>query len=157
MTKHITSIEYLKDRCDLIPTLCLWLEDEWSHWYGPAGPGDARKDLEANAEIESLPLGLIATYKNELAGYISLKCEAIYGYEAYGPWAGSALVHLNYRNQGVGTLLVGQLESEAKRLGFKEIYCGNKMRHGLLAKSNWLVIDQVFHNREQLFVFRKVL
>lgn len=150
-------IDFLANRREFIPLLCQWLADEWPDWYGPDGPGDAQKVLDASADRERIPIGIVAISENRVVGYVSLKAEAVSGWEEYGPWVGAALVDAKYRNRGIGTLLIDCLESEAKRLGCKEVYSGNRKPAGFLLRKSWSLIDRVSHNSEELYVYSKSL
>ncbi len=60
-------IEYLSDHPDTISELAGWYVSEWGPYYGDAGPGDARVDLEARLNQEALPIGIVAM-EGALAG-----------------------------------------------------------------------------------------
>ena len=38
--------------------LAQWFEKEWAPWYGPQGPGNAKKDLAQCVDPEALPICL---------------------------------------------------------------------------------------------------
>ena len=45
-------IELISDHLEVIPTLTDWYQSEWEPYYGKAGPGDARADLESRCSAE---------------------------------------------------------------------------------------------------------
>jgi GNAT superfamily N-acetyltransferase len=151
------SIRYLADQPEFVPLLSRWLAEQWPDWYDSDGPGNVLADLEANADRTSLPLGIVAVENDELCDYVSLKDEAVQGYEEFGPWAGAALVRPNLRNQGIRSRLIERLEKEAKALGYGAVYSGNRNPGGILTHRGWSIVGQVVHNGEELYVYRKAL
>ncbi|GGO70799.1 GNAT family N-acetyltransferase [Bowmanella pacifica] len=156
-TEHVPKIDYLANRKEFIPLLSDWLIEEWKEWYGITGPGDAESDLRSAARLETLPIGLVATFDETLVGYINLKHEPIEGYRDFGPWAGAVLVHPAARGRGIGTLLVQHLEDVARNLGYTSVYSGNRTHTGIMKRNNWLHAGSSLHNQELIYVYHKAL
>jgi GNAT superfamily N-acetyltransferase len=110
-------IEHLADYPEAIPILKEWFESEWGSYYGPTGPGDAQRDLLADAHRGALPLGIVALDEHELCGVAALRAESIVTHAHLRPWAAAGLVKPCLRRRGIGTALIRALEETARSLG----------------------------------------
>ncbi len=157
MSSHAVHIEPLASHPDALPILQSWFESEWAEWYGPGGSGNAHEDLASYSNPDSLPFGVVAYSDGELCGTAALNFNALSGYEDLSPWVGATLVATEYRNRGIGALLVGALETAARRMGIVQIYSGTTQAHRLLLKLGWQAIGQSQHNGESISVYEKAL
>ena len=124
MTEPVRTI-LLADMPEAIPVLARWFVAEWAPYYGPAGPGDAEKDLESCCNRDGIPLALVALDAGGAAiGTVALKPESVASHRHLGPWLAALLVAPEHRGRGVAAALVAAIEQEARRLGFTEIYTG---------------------------------
>ena len=150
-------IEPLAQHRDALSTLATWFEREWPSYYGPAGPGDARADLEAYGNTDGLPIGVAAFIGNELCGVAALKADSIASHAHLGPWAAAGLVAPRHRKHGIGAALVGALESLAARLGYRRIYCATNSANRLLERRGWHVLERAESDGERVDVYVKDL
>jgi GNAT superfamily N-acetyltransferase len=142
---------------EAVPVLRAWFAAEWPGYYGPGGPGSAQRDLEDYAHQDSLPVGVIALMDGEICGVAALKAESIASHAHLSPWAAAGLVHPSLRGRGIGRLLLGALEEQARKLGFRHIYCGTSTAHTLLQRCGWELIETISHEGESLGIHRKAL
>lgn len=138
-----------------IPTLTAWFETEWPAHYGAGGPGSAARDLHDYAHIGSLPVGIVALRGDTLCGVAVLRADSIPSHKHLSPWVGAGLVHPSMRGQGIGRLLLGALEAQARELGFSDIYCGTSTSQSLLLRSGWRLMETILHEGESLGIFNK--
>lgn len=136
-----------------------WFTEEWAPWYGPAGPGDAEADLLACRNHDRLPIAVVALgNKDQVFGTAALKHESLGSEFGCGPWLAAFLVGKLYRGKGVGTLLIGAIEAEARRLGFDAIYTSTDSAVSLVSQRGWQATgDQVQSLRGPVPIFRLVL
>jgi GNAT superfamily N-acetyltransferase len=133
MHKYI-SIEPLASHPQTIPILCEWFEAQWPDHYGPGGKGSALQDLKACANQGSLPVGMVALQARRICGVAALRAQSIESHSHLLPWAAAGLVHPSMRGRGIGGLLLGALEDQARKLGFERIYCATRSAHRLLQR-----------------------
>jgi len=150
-------IEQLADHPEVLPLLQEWFETEWESYYGPAGPGDAHRDLVAYTNRDRLPVGVVAFYENELCGVAALKAESISTHVHLSPWVAAGLVSPMYRRRGIGAALVRALEDIARSLGCSRIYCGTSTANRILERQNWQFMEQVTYNGEDVSLYEKLL
>jgi len=150
-------IEPLALHPEVLPVLQQWFETEWSSYYGPGGPGDAQRDLQAYANRGSLPVGVVAFREGRVCGIAALKAESIASHRHLSPWAAAGLVAPSERGQGIGARLIAALEQEARSLGFQSIYCGTSTAESLLVRCGWQLHERILHEGEPLGIYRKDL
>ena len=84
---------HLMEAPEVMPTLERWFTEEWTPWYGPDGPGDAKSDLAACCSRDELPICLVGlNMDGELLGTAALKSESVGSELGVGPWLAAVLV-----------------------------------------------------------------
>ncbi|MBZ8141004.1 GNAT family N-acetyltransferase [Rubrivivax gelatinosus] len=147
----------LAERPDLIPLIRGWFEAEWPAWYGPGGPGQALHDLQACAQHDALPLGLVARLDNHPCGFMALKRDGLASLPHLGPWVGAAVVLPGLRRLGIGRALLLELERRAAALGETRLYCATATAASLLQHCGWRRLERVAHGGEMLDLYDKRL
>jgi len=151
------TVEPLAAHRDALPLLAAWFRREWPAWYGPGGPGDARKDLESYADGGSLPVGVVALQEGRVCGVAALRAESIASHRHLTPWAAAGLVDPALRGRGIGAALVAALEAEARAQGFRRVYCATATAESLLRRRAWTLLERVLHDGQDLGVYAKDL
>ncbi len=128
------NIALLTDHTDVIPTLVDWYLLEWEPFYGPAGPGDARADLESRCNREGIPAGLVAMEADQVVGVVALDLDTATNLT---PSVVGLLVRHDQRGRGIATSLLQAAESLAKRLGFSRLYVSTTALGELLQRTGW--------------------
>lgn len=62
-----------------------------------------------------------------------------------------------YRRRGIGATLTVELESIARKLGYKKIYCGTSTANSLLERSGWSYIETVLYGGDNVSIYEKAL
>ena len=150
-------VAYLADHPEVLPVLRSWFETEWVDYYGPAGPGDAEKDLRAYSSREALPVGLVAFSEEHLCGIGVLKRDSVATHTHLSPWAAAGLVAPSFRRRGIGSRLLMGLEGVATALGYSMLYCGTSTAASLLKRSGWQLVECVLYESEDLSIYQKAL
>jgi GNAT superfamily N-acetyltransferase len=151
------SIEPLAQHRQAIPVLREWFEMEWPSYYGVGGQGSALRDLQAYANQGSLPVGVVVLRAGRVCGVAALKAESIPSHTHLSPWAAAGLVQPAMRGQGIGRLLLGGVEEQARKLGFARIFCGTSTAQNLLQRCGWQLLESINHEGKDLGVYQKAL
>lgn len=131
-------IVHLIENPSVIPILIQWFINEWTPWYGPGGQGNAKQDLEECSKNDVLPICLIAlSDNNTVLGTGALKSKSIGSKRSDGPWMSALLVDKKHRYQGIGTALIEAIENQARKLGFRFIYCSTNSAESILQRRGW--------------------
>lgn len=150
-------IEHLAARQDLLPTLRQWFEAEWPAYYGPGGTGDVQRDLLGYSNLNTLPLGLVASLDGEACGFAAIKTDPFPSHPQLFPWVGAAYVRPSLRRQGIGRALLLALEPEARALGHDRLYCATSTSGSLLVRCGWQLLERVLHEEEEVGIYNKEL
>jgi GNAT superfamily N-acetyltransferase len=150
-------IANLADHPEVIPVVRTWFEREWAAYYGPGGPGDAEQDLLAYSSRETLPVGLIAFYDDQLCGIAALKAHSLSTHPHLSPWAAAGLVLPQLRGRGIGASLLHALEEVARGFGYRTMYCGTATAIGLLERNGWQFRERVRYDGEDVSIYQKAL
>jgi GNAT superfamily N-acetyltransferase len=97
---------------------------------------------------DRLPLTLVAVRAGlavtcrELVGMVSLKFHDMDTRPDLDPWLGGLLVLPDWRNCGVGTMLMHRATEEARRLNMSQLYLWTHSAEGLYRKLGWQVVER---------------
>ncbi len=147
-------IAYLVDYPETIPTLAHWFRAQWPDYYAGRTPADIAQDFQSEANRDGLPVRLVAFAGGELAGTIILRERAMHILPEYQPGLGGLLVAERQRGRGVGTELVRAGMNVARDQGYKVVYATTATARGILERLGWKMVQAVFHNDEQLVLYR---
>ena len=154
-------IELLADHPEAIPFLCECFERQWRPYYGPGGPGDARKDLQEACNRDKLPVAIVALFDGDVCGTAALKAKSISTHQHLKPWLAALLVVPEFRRHGVGERLVAAIEKKAGQLGYQHIYVGTGKGAGtpesLLKKRGWSFVEKSPYYVSAVSIFKKAL
>ena len=89
------------------------------------------------ARHDELPIGMVAIDDGPPVGTVVLRRTPVVGHGQLGPWVTTLWVKPESRNRGFGSALVEAVESEARRLGFAELFCAADPPALLLARRGW--------------------
>lgn len=145
----------LADVPEAIPLLTQWFTEEWEPYYGPGGPGDARRDLVECCNRDRLPLALVALDAGGgVIGTAALKPRSLDSHPHLGPWLAALLVPRGRRRERIGSALVAAVENEALRLGFGSLYTGTSRLSGTLRRRGWQARESAPSLRGPVTIFR---
>ena len=151
-------IIYLADARELIVPLAPLFVDEWEPYYGRQGPGDAEADLNDCCNHNEIPLALVAVGEdNEIFGTASLKAKSIETHRHLTPWLATFFVVERYRGQGVGVALVEEIEKNAIRLGYDQLYVGARGVTSAMKKKGWSLLDEEENQRGPIDIYERDL
>jgi N-acetylglutamate synthase-like GNAT family acetyltransferase len=97
--------------------------------------------------------GLAANYR-ELVGMVSLKFHDMDTRPDLDPWLGGLLVLPEWRNRGVGTMLMHRAIEEARRLHVPQLYLWTHSAEKLYHKLGWHVIERTKYFGEEAVVMQ---
>jgi GNAT superfamily N-acetyltransferase len=153
MPPEIT-IEYLVDRPEFLEQLALLSWKEWQEVYQKRQQTleDSLKNYRERMNTDRLPLTLVAVRARhgesltglgvKLVGMVSLKFHDMDTRPDLDPWLGGLLVLPEWRNRGVGTMLMHRATEEARRLNVPRLYLWTHSAEGLYHKLRWQVVER---------------
>lgn len=145
-------IKYLCEVEDQIPNLAQLYYNEWASKYKDLN--QVIDNLKKRLSKTKLPISLVALIDKQVIGAISLKDYEI-EYENKTPWLASLIVDKNYRNLGIGKLLIDELIKKAKKLNYEELYLYTDNASDYYSKLNWSCIDSIDYKGKRITIFKK--
>ena len=150
MTRSDIAIDYLANCPDLAGELARLSWKEWQDVYQRREQTleDSLKNYRERMNTDRLPLTLVAVRAGlavncrELVGMVSLKFHDMDTRPDLDPWLGGLLVLPEWRNRGVGTMLMHRATGEACRLDVPRLYLWTHSAEGLCHKLGWQVVER---------------
>ncbi len=154
MASQKIEIAFLADHLDTIPTLAEWFIAQWPDYFSKRPFSQTIQEFHAEAQIDKIPIRLIAFVDDELAGTVTLRERAIESAPEFTPGLGGLLVIEKYRRKGVGTALVHAGMTVARDVGFAQIYATTVNARRILENLGWQFDQQIVHYDEVLALYQ---
>ena len=144
MKRPNIAIDYLANCPELVDELAHLSWKEWQEVYQQREQTleDSLKNYRDRMNTDRLPLTLVAVQLGELVGMVSLKFRDMDTRPDLDPWLGGLLVLPEWRNRGVGTMLMHHATEEARRLNVPRLYLWTHSAEGLYHKLGWQVVER---------------
>ena len=144
------AIDYLANCPELIDELARLSWKEWQDVYQQRKQTleDSLKNYRDRMNTDRLPLTLVAVRsglavnRRELVGMVSLKFHDMDTRPDLDPWLGGLLVLPEWRNRGVGTILMHRATEEARRLNVPQLYLWTHTAEALYHRLGWQLVER---------------
>jgi GNAT superfamily N-acetyltransferase len=128
----------------------------WSEWGTSTNRG-LYGSLVAHCRKDTVPAIYVAFADGKPAGTVGLLRTDLLSRQEFTPWMAVLYVLPEYRGQGIAARLQEHAVTEAKRLGFYEIYLYTKMT-GFYEKTEWEYLESDLDDHgESIRIYRKLL
>jgi GNAT superfamily N-acetyltransferase len=148
MNRDIT-IEIIRDDPLLIDTITRWYKAEWG--ASPQTTAKLVKFFQVVALEKGIPIGTAGLY-NE----VSL-LNVYPQFRKYRPWLGMLYVVPKKRLLGIGSLLCGRIEQQAKAQNNKKIYLYTFTAEQMYRKQAWIEMKRVIYKNHDTVIMYKNL
>ncbi|HJT44790.1 MAG TPA: GNAT family N-acetyltransferase [Chthoniobacterales bacterium] len=154
------TIEYLADRPELVAELARLSWREWQDVYEQRGQTleHSLRNYQDRMNTDRLPLTLVAVHTDcgvqTLVGMVSLKFHDMDTRPDLDPWLGGLLVLPDWRNRGIGTMLMHNATEEARKLNVSHLYLWTASAESLYRKLGWQLIERTAYFGKQAVVMR---
>jgi GNAT superfamily N-acetyltransferase len=150
-------LERLADHVDLVATIARWHHAQWSALY-PGLTLEARAELiRRRATRSGIPTAVVGLVGNELSGSASLVESDMDIHPEISPWLASVYVHPQYRNRGIASALVGEIERIAAAEGVGTLWLWTPDRERLYARLGWTTVASEPYRGVEATIMRKGL
>jgi GNAT superfamily N-acetyltransferase len=139
------TIDYLADRREFIPMVAHWLHEEWGHLRPNETVGDRAERVERAAGRHEIPTTFVAIDGDQPVGCASLIEHDMLTRPELSPWLAGVFVPSEYRNRGIGAVLVKRVIREAQSLGIPRIYLYTPDSGTLYLRLGWSIVEQTFY------------
>jgi len=145
-------IEYLADHETQIPTLANWHYGQWGYLNPGVTVEEYVSHLQKHLGRMQIPTTFVALSNEDLLGSASLVKYDMATRMDISPWLASVFVAPDYRNRGVGSLLVERVVEEAKALKVTVLYLFTPDRETFYARMGWSVLERTRYKGEHVVI-----
>jgi predicted N-acetyltransferase YhbS len=159
MDLESVQIDYLMRHPSCIPRLAGLFWQEWRHFYDATGrtPEQVTESMRERTNTDSIPLTLVAVYGGQVIGTGAIKPHDLDIRPQLSPWLGGLYVLREFRDNGVGSLLVARLLEEARRLGLSELYLWTPSAEKLYSRLGWSLLEKTQYCGEEISIMKREL
>lgn len=162
MTSHSLSgsdfhLDYLVDHVDCIPTLAKWTFDEWGHQSPRSSLGSFIEEWHSWLNKSAPPVAFVGLLHARPIGCSVIKIRELDPFPQYTFWLGGVYVQVEYRNQGIGSLIVEQSISKASELGLDQIYLYTHSHEHFYSKLGFTPVERPQFQGRTIVIMRKML
>jgi GNAT superfamily N-acetyltransferase len=150
-------LDYLANSPQCIPELARYAYDEWRALFDSRGQNfeDALDSYRDRANIDSLPLALVALHDGKVIGTASLKIHDLDIRPEMTPWLGGVFVVPQWRCRGIATQLIGRAIQEAQRLRLSELYLWTPSAKSLYERLGWSELERLEYCGYQISLMKR--
>ena len=131
--------------------------DEWGKHLPDGSVTRAEEILRMQPSPSGIPVSFIAIEDNQPVGIARLVADDMSTRPELSPWLASVLVTQKYRKKGIGRDLCAQVELEARRLGFANIYLFTSDKESFYAGQGWHFLQKTLYRDKDVVIMRRNL
>ena len=152
------TFNYLADHKNFIPIIAKWYFDEWGHLMKDQNLEQATENLKIYLNSDKIPLMILAIKNDEPVGVAQLKYREMKIYPEKEHWLGGVFVPKKHRGKGIASQVVQQIIDKAIELNVQVLHLQTEnLNGGLYRKMGWLSIEQVYYDKVDVLVMKKIL
>ena len=115
-------IAYLADTPEYIPLIAEWHHNQWSYLENAPTLEQRKSRLKHHLQRNAIPTTFVAWRDEQPVGCASLVANDMQVLSEWIPWLASVYVLPDQRRQGIASMLVQRVATEAKNLGYPRLY-----------------------------------
>ena len=123
-----------------VPLVAGWFHKEWRTLYGEQTQSDVQREIENWLTQGTIPTAFVAVSGDQVVGTIALKEHEEQFIET--PWLAGLFVVPEFRNRGIGRVLVQTGEYEAFSLGVRQLFLYTPKAQQFYISLGWTILDR---------------
>ena len=150
------TVDYLAHHPELAVELARWSWSEWRVLYEARGRtlDDGVSSYRERAQVDSLPIALIAFAGGELIGTASLMTQDLPIRPEITPWLAGVFVLPEWRQRGVASLLVRRALEEVRRLKLPTLFLWTSSAEALYLKHGWRPLERTEYCGKRIVIMQ---
>lgn len=161
MSKPDIRIDYLANCPEFLEPLAQLSWKEWQEIYQQRDQTleHCLKNYQERMNTDQLPLTLVSLHDGQLVGMVSLKFHDMDTRPDLDPWLGGLLVLPEWRNRGVGTMLMHCATEEARKLNVPQLHLWthSDSAERLYRKLGWQVVERTEYFGKNAVVMQRTV
>jgi predicted N-acetyltransferase YhbS len=148
-------IEYLADHPAHVPTIAAWQQAQFGYLTPALTLEDRTERLNRSLQKDALPMAFIAlSDTGTIVGSAGILPTTI-THKHLTPWLSSVYVPIEHRGKGIASALSLRAVTEAKRLGFEQLYLFTPHNETLYARMGWKTFERIEYNGTPLALMER--
>lgn len=132
----------LADAPEHIPTIAAWHQAQWGYLNHGGSVEQRVMRMQRYLARAAIPAMYIAVAGNNLLGTVALVESDMDSHPELSPWLASVYVNSNFRQQGIGTVLVETMATIAKAQGIAALYLFTPDQRDFYQRLGWQFMAQ---------------
>ena len=146
---------FLADHPQFVPIIAEWILNEWGHQDTEANIETCISNLQSELNTETPPIALVLLHQSLPIACSSIKIRELASFPQYTYWLGSVYVLPEYRDQGVGSLVVERSSQIASERGIQEIFLYTHSHEDFYSHLGFRTVEQPYYQDRQIVIMRK--
>ncbi len=153
------SIDFLAHHPWCVTELAGHFYEHWRGYYDQRGvtPAAIRNALHERANLDSLPLAVVALREGVPVGTATIKPQDLDCRPDFTPWLAGVMVAPEYRRQGIATALVERIVEEALRLRLPRLYLWTPNSESMYTRLGWSRIEKIPYFGSEITIMKREL
>jgi len=151
------TIDYLKNHPDLVEEISRHFYQEWGYLFHDRSLKDFKDSIVERLNYDKIPLALVAVDKGRFIGTICLKEYDMDTRKELSPWLAGLYIKDEYRNIGIGKLLIENISNEALKININELYLFTPSAKDYYKKLGWSTVIQEDYRGINVVIMKKRL
>jgi GNAT superfamily N-acetyltransferase len=140
------SVHLLADRLDLVSAVGTLRWREWGRYPEPEDPAWWEEVARQEAGRSSVPVTFVALDEHdEVVGAVGLGEHDVEERRDVTPWVMGMIVRPDQRGQGIGRVLMSELEAWAAGHAVERAWVGTERAHGFYQRCGWQLVETYQH------------
>lgn len=150
-------IDYLKNKPQFAQELNRLCFAEWGYLIPGSSREDWFKKLKERMNDASIPYALVASENDQYRGTASILEYDMEDRPNLFPWLAAVYIKTEYRNCGVGTLLLNAIDTECRKLGYNRYYLYTAEAKNFYLKRGCTIVEERKYHEENVVIMVKDL
>lgn len=150
-------LSFLADHPEFIPTIAEWIHAEWGYREINGTVGSIISNLGTQLNTESPPMALIGLSQGLPIACSSIKIRELASFPRYEYWLGSVYVLPEFRNQGIGSLVVEGSSRIASEAGIHELFLYTHSHEDFYSQLRFSPVERPIYQGREMVIMRRIL
>lgn len=151
------NLSFLADHPQFLTTIAEWIFDEWGHLEINTTIDSIISKLETQLNTKSPPIALVGLRQEIPIACSRIKIRELPSFPQYLYWLGSVYVLPEFRNQGIGSLVVENSSHIAFELGLQELFLYTHSHENFYSHLGFSAVERPYYQGRQIVIMRRIL
>lgn len=148
---------FLADHPQFIPTIAEWILTEWGYRERNETIESIISNLGTQLNTEYPPMALVGLNQGVPISCSSIKIRELGSFPSYLHWLASVYVLPEFRNQGIGSLVVEYSSRIASKVGIQELFLYTHSHEDFYSHLGYSAVERPYYQGREIVIMRRLL